>query len=407
VTFAAALAALTVALPTEPLSPSSPDTVLRAPGACCPDTILRPEGGPTLALFRAGSSEVVSIRASVPLNETMEEAGAGQLLRIQALERMESLASRIGARAEVHRTPQALVYQVSGSVMDLDYLGWILREGMAAPQSGRVDAAIRHARIELQRQMETPEGVLARRLVQALAPGTPPLTGSEGVLDRMDASRLTAIWARTHARRDVRVVVVGPVEPPLVLAAVSDLGLPEEGPTPQLPPLETTGDSRGSPEIIRHWMARAFELEEGTEAVALVVSRHLARLLRESPGDYEASVELWEVGRRRALVLSGAAYPRSRQALQSRLAGLLDEGLQALGPPLTRALITELETEIRLAARDPWGLAELAGQAWDTGGGPWGMAELLVALDGVASNDVRNLLETLAGRTPIQEELRP
>jgi len=371
-----------------------------------PDTILRPDGGPSIAVFHGGASEVVSIRASVPLIEAVEEGGAGQLLRIQAQARMESLAGRIGARVEVHRTTRSMIYQVSGSVQDLDYLSWILREGMGPPEASRFDAAARQALVDLQRQLETPEGTLARRLVQSLSPGIPPLQGSEGVLERLDASRLSAIWARSHVRPEVRVVVVGRVDPTLLLATLADLSLPEEGPRPQLPPIASTGESRGSPEVIRHWMARAFLLDD-VGAASLISSRHLSLLLRESPGDFEASVELWEVGAGRALIFSGAAYSRSRQALQTRLAGLLNEGLQSLDATRVRRIAAELEREIRLASRHPWGLAELAGQAWDSGGSPDGVAELIEEIERTTTEEVRAFLQGLAERTPVVEELRP
>ena len=76
-----------------------------------------------MAIFRSVASEVVSLRLSVLLREERGEAGAGQFIQIQAEDRMRSLAERIGARAEVHRTLQALVYQVSGPVADLDLPG--------------------------------------------------------------------------------------------------------------------------------------------------------------------------------------------------------------------------------------------------------------------------------------------
>lgn len=403
---AATLAALTLFVLFAGVAPAQDGSQVPPPDGLRPDTVLQPGDGPAIAVFHVGSSEVVSIRVSVPLTETAEEAGAGQLLRIQARDRMESLASRIGARVEVHRTAGALVYQVSGSVQDADFLGWILKEGMGPPQSSRFDAAVREARVELQRQLETPEGTLARRLVQGLSPGTSPLQGTEGILDRMDPSRLSAIWARSHVRQDARVVVVGRLDVPLILAAISDLGLPQEGPTPQFPPLQMTGESLGAPEIIRHWTARAFSLPDGG-AVGLIASRHLSLLLQESPGDYEASVELWEVGRNRALVLSGAAYPRSRQSLQNRLQGLLQEGLERLDETRVQWLAAELETEVRLAARYPWRLAELAGQAWDTGRGPGGVADLVQELRGATAGEIQAFLQELQATEPVVEELRP
>jgi predicted Zn-dependent peptidase len=372
-----------------------------------PDTVFRIPGGPTIAVFETGASETVSIRVAVPFTEAPGEAGVGQLLRVQAQARMEPLAARIGARAEVHRTPSALAYQVSGSVQDLDFLAWILREGMAAPEERRLEAARRQVRSELERRIETPEGTLALRLRASLAPGAPPLQGSLGTLDRVQTGHLAYAWARTHARRELRIVAAGRVDPTLLLAALADLGLPDTGPGPARPPPESTGEPPGDPEVIRHWTARAYRIDEHVGGQALVAARHLAELVRESPGDYEASVELWELGSGGALVVSGAAYDRSRHEMHTRVIGLLEEGTRNLDETRIRTLSSELRAELRLAGRSPWGLADLVGQAWDSGNGPDGAGRLLEELRRVEATDVRRLLEVLSGQSPVAEELRP
>jgi predicted Zn-dependent peptidase len=372
-----------------------------------PDTTLTLPGGPTVAVLQLGASEVVSIRASVPFSERPEEAGAGQLLRIQARDRMTNLADRVGATVEVHRTPSALVYQISGAGQDLDFLAWALREGMAAPESGRFDAARREVVTDLERRLETPEGALGLRLRRALAPGSVPLTGTLASLERMDPSRLTAAWARSHHRPNVRVVVAGRIDPTLVMAALADLGLPDSAPEPHIPPGEPLAEAQPAPEVIRHWVGRAYRLDGDAGATALVASRHLARVLQESPGDYEAGVELWGLETGQALVVSGAAYPRSQQAMRSRVAGLLSEGLDRLDQSRVRELAEELRSELLFAARSPWGAADLVGQGWDAGFGPDGVGVLIAALESLDEGRVRALLEGLSGTTPVQEEIRP
>ncbi|TVR65586.1 MAG: hypothetical protein EA422_03970 [Gemmatimonadales bacterium] len=373
-----------------------------------PDTVLQPPGGPTLAFFSVGSSEVVSIRVSVPFEEAVEDAGAGQLLRIQAQERMNQLAGRVGVRAEAHRTPRALVYQVSGAVDDLDFMGWILREALAPPDAGRFDAGLRQARVDLDRRRETPEGALAIQLLAALSPGAVPLQGSPGSLDRMGPDRLTALWARTHMRSRIRIVAAGRVDPILLLSTLSDLGLPEEGPSPQLPPVQDMGSPRLTPEVNRHWIARGYALNgRHSPAPQILAARHLGQVLRNAPGDYEASVELWEIGRQRALVLSGAAYNRGLTALRSRLERLPGEGLAGLTEDGIDALAAEVRTELRRAARTPWGLADLVGQGWDDTERIEAGSELLVSLRARQTEGVRNLLEELAAASPVVQELRP
>lgn len=375
--------------------------------ALVPDTVLTPPGGPAIALFQTGATEVVSLRVSIPLEETVEEAGAGQLLRIQARDRMDDLAGRIGARAQVQRTPRTMVYQVTGSVEDLDFLAWILRVGLSPPDPNRFEAARREARTDLDRRLETPEGTLALRLLNALSPGATPLQGSQGAFDRMDHGRLSAVWARSHVRSDARVVAAGRIDAPVLLSVLTDLGLPEEGPSPQLSGTGATGQSLGSPEVIRYWVADGYPLEGASLGTGLVTARLLAGMVRDSPGDFEASVEIWEIGLRRALVLSGAAYPRGRSALSNRLSGLLAEGAgQVEGERVARA-VAELEADVRASAQDPAGLAEFVGSAWDRDGDPESADAFLRELRDVTLDQVEALLRELAARSPVREELEP
>ena len=372
-----------------------------------PDTVLTPPGGPTIALFQAGATEVVSLRVSIPLEEAVEEAGAGQLLRIQARDRMESLAQRVGAQVEVQRTPRTMVYQVTGAVEDLDFLGWILREGLSPPDPNRFESARREASTDLERRLETPEGALALRLLNALSPGAAPLQGSQGSLDRMNHGRLSAVWARSHVRHQARVVAAGRIETPVLLSVLTDLGLPDQGPSPQLPSGEATGQSMGSPEVIRYWVADGYPLGGASLGAGLVAARLLAGVVRDAPGDYEAAVEIWEIGTRRALVLSGAAYPRSRTALSNRLSELLSEGMAQVGTERVAETVAGLETEVRASVQRPAGLAEFVGAAWDRDGDPEAADTFLSELRNVDPDQVETLLRELAAQSPQRQELEP
>ncbi len=372
-----------------------------------PDEVLTPPGGPQVVIFRSVPSEVVSLRVSVHLEEVPGEGGAGELIRIQAEDRMRVIADRVGARVEVHRTPRALVYQVSGTTTDLDFLGWILREGLKPPAAEDFEAARRRLRVESDRAMETPQGVLSLRIQRTLAPGVPSLYGSPDELDRMDPSRLVEIWERSHRREEARLVVAGRVPTELVLALTSDLRLSEGG-APADPPTPQDVQNRSpNPEVIRHWIATAYPLESWDDAVGLVVGRWLGEVVRIGQGDFELGAEVWEVGGRRALVLSGAAYTRGRQSMLNRVDTLLEDAVGSLTEEVVRRLSEELRTEILATSQTTWGLADLIGQAWDAGRGPEGLDSFLDELAGVQYDDVRRALEDAAGVSPIREQLNP
>ena len=371
------------------------------------DELLSIPGGPEVAIFRSVAKEVVSLRLSIPLREERAEAGAGQFLQIQAEERMLTLAERIGARAEVHRTPQALVYQVSGPVADLDFLGWILRDGIGPPANGEFESARRRVQVETDRRMETPQGVLAARLRRALAPQTPSVFGTTGSLSRIDPIRLNGIWARSHRRENARLVVAGQVPTELVLLLVNDLRIPNAAPSDPLPLADETGYPEPSPEVIRHWIVAGYPLLSGDEAAALVVGRWLAESSPLNDGDFEIGVEIWDVGGSRGLVVTGAAYPRGQTALESRLETMFEDAVTLITEEDVARLSDQLRTEIIMAGRTPWGLAELVGQAWDAGNGPEGVELLTSELDEISLVEVSGLVGALARATPIGEELRP
>ena len=133
----------------------------------------------------------------------------------------------------------------------------------------------------------------------------------------------------------------------------------------------------------------------------------MAEVLREAGGDFEAGVEIWDMGEARALVLSGAAYPRSRQSMDSRIRSLPADAAARLTDSDVRRMADGLRTDIILEGRTPWGLTELVGQAWDSGHGPDGVELLLSNLASLSHQQVLGFLQSLANAIPLREELHP
>ncbi len=382
-------------------------TLAQGVGPLQPNEVLSVPGGPEVAVVRTSGSEVASLRVSVPLREEGAEGGSGYLLAMAATERMKGLAGRIGAMAAAERTPGAIVYQVSGPVTELDFLGWILREGVGRPRIDAPAEALERLRIELERRLETPRGVLAARLRAALAPATASIFGTVGSLERMDRARLTGVWERTHLRGAARVVVAGGVPSELALLLVNDLGLRDAPGGATLASGEETGSPLPDPEVIRHWIAEAYPLLDGDEAGALVAARFLAEAYESGSDDFEVGLEIWDTGGGRALVVTGAAYGRSREPMEARLEGMFAEAAGRITERDVERLSDALRAEILMAGRTPWGLADIVGQAWDAGGGPGGIDELTTALASVGSVEVIGLLGALGRADPVREELHP
>jgi hypothetical protein len=319
---------------------------------------------------------------------------------------MQPVADRIGARAEVHRTRQGLVYQVSGTIADLDFLGWILRTGVQAPDATRMEETRREIQVENDRRLETPEGVLAARLRMDLAPERPSVFGTSGTVGRIDVVQLRSIWERSHRLDRARLVVAGRVTPELALALASELGLPASTP-PDYPPGADPGSPRGEPQVNRHWIAQGYRLQGTEEVAALVAGQWLAEDVRAASHDFEVGVEVWDLGGTRALVLTSAAFPRSAGAQGTWLGRAFEDAAARITDSDVSRVAGAVRTEIIMAARTPWGLAELVGQAWDAGNGPEGVETLLASLETLTAAQVSQLFLTLAGSTSARAELSP
>lgn len=381
--------------------------VAQGAGPAAADEVLAIPGGPELAVVRAAAPEVASIRVAIPLAEGATEAGAGFLLAAEADARMRALAERIGASAEARRTSHAVVYHVAGAVSELDHLASILREGMGPPGAALSEASLRRLRAEHERRIETPRGVLAVRLRQALAPSAPSVFGTAGSLDRTSASRLLAVWDHTHLRGPARIVVVGSVPPELALLLVNDLGLRDEPAGPAPAGGDDTGTPLPDPEVIRHWVALGYPIRGGDEAGALVAARFLGEEEEAGGGDFEVGIEIWEAGGGTSLVVTGAAYARSREEMEARLGSMFADAARSITEEDVRRLSDALRREILLAGRTPWGLAELVGQALDAGRGAAGADDLLGTLDALGAIEIIGLLGALDRAAPVREELRP
>ncbi len=377
------------------------------------DAFLLPSGSRVL-LYRSGWSTVrpaapLTLRMFLPLGESQEEAGAGQILRTQAEMRMRSVADRFGIAVQVERTSEGLAYWASGPAGELDTMIWAFNEAMRAPDASAFPTLRRDQLARVLRDEETPEGVLARRMRVRLGSTRPPLRGTRSALESMDAGHVAALWARSHAQRALQVVAVGPIAPSTLLAALSDLALPVDAPQIQRPPSGPQVPARGSPETIRFWMAEAWAIDRPRDPRALVAVRLLgdAARQRSQVGELDMGAELWELDGRWYLVLSGATYPARARSLQPSLEGLLPAVQAALDDDRVRTEALRLRRDLLQLAASPQGMARLVGEALETGEDPIVLAAFLQELQILEITDMRRFLDRLRSEAPIREELRP
>jgi hypothetical protein len=367
----------------------------------------REPGIPELHVFPRPGSGAATVRISFPIRESPDEAGGAQIIRRLADERMGSMARRFGAEARAQRTAEGLVYTVSGPASELDFLIRVLNEALRPPEGELFTTARRDQLAEVLRRQETPQGVLALRIRQGAGGSGVPLLGSAVALERMHAGMVSDLWRRTHGAPEARIVVVGDLGVEVALASLADLEFPQVTQMPSPSSAAALPEPRPSPEIIRHWVARAWTLERPRDARGLVAVALLGDQVRTRSDDYELGAELWEIGGRWTVVLSGAAYPRNHQAMRNQLAGLLDAAAAGATPSRVEGHAARLRGDILRRTSTPWGYAEVVGEALDAGLESRSIRILLDDLVRMSADDLQALFTELRGRAPVQEELRP
>lgn len=372
-----------------------------------PDAVLDVPGGPRLVHFHSPGTDVASLRLSVPVTESAAEAGAGRVLVLAALERVQPLAARVGARVDGVRTLQGIAYTVTGPSSVFDHLAWLLREAVRLPEAGEVERALGRVRIESERERETPSGVLLSRLRQGVAPELPPSSGSPASLQAMNAEVVRELWARTHVRERMVVVASGPLPVEVLLAGILDAGVPGgAGGNASARSLAAVRDGTRT-QVLRSWYGEAYRVGTPDDPRTAVVARLMAERLRSLPGRVEAGAELWELGGRAALVVTGAAYTSDAATMRRRIQGLRGEVASALDPEAVARVVAALRRETLLAARSPTGLVSVVGYHLDATGDPAGARHFLDALEAVDVPAIAALLSELGSQPAVTADVRP
>ncbi|MGI9190363.1 MAG: hypothetical protein ACR2F9_09515, partial [Longimicrobiaceae bacterium] len=79
------------------------------------------------------SLPLLSLRLSLLVEDPPGYAGAGHLQQHLVYPALREAMERVGGRAEIARTPDALVYSVTGPAAELTYLARALRSALAVP----------------------------------------------------------------------------------------------------------------------------------------------------------------------------------------------------------------------------------------------------------------------------------
>lgn len=385
--------------------------VASGPQLLRPDTVLHVPRGPRIVLVRAPGSPAAAIRLSIPVTEGEADAGAARLLQHLALLRLRGRAAALGIDIQAERTADAVVFSVRGAAPAFEDLAWLLRDAIAKPDADGTQLEQARAALlaEIARAEEAPADALDAELFRRLAPSVPPLWGTRRSVAGLTSARLEAFWRRAFRRDRVTLVVVAPVGLEAVLAALAEAGAPAtDAAAAVTPPTGPFARDRGSrPETLRVWYGIAYWTGGAPHAVAATAARLLADALAAEPAVEAPRVELWQVQGAAALVARGTAYPREAPAMIRALAGLPARVRGNLSPERVRAAAQAVRRDLLLAARTPWGLADVLGRSRDATGDAFSAAHTVAALDRVDAAAVASFLDHLANRSPLQAEIRP
>jgi predicted Zn-dependent peptidase len=360
-----------------------------------------PTGLPRILILDAPGAALVTLRLSVPFDPGVDATTAAPILRRLAMNRVAGTAATLGAEVETGTSASALSYTVTGALVDLDHLTFVLRQATAMPLESEGFAAARgELEAGLARIGETGEGLVEAELRGRSSPGEASISEVRERVRRFTYADLESVWRATHDPDRMTLVVVGDVATPILLAALSGLGA-DRMPDPPSAAIAPSPPVRDRPDILRRWHGLAWRSTPTFDPRAVVAASLAAAYLREQRDGYEAYVRLWEGRSHDVLALVGSAYGNDATALRRQLAALPTTLAQTLDEASVRDAVQRLHWNLLSQARTPWGRANLVGRFLETGATPDAARRYVDALLSLTAADIRTYLSDLAASDPI------
>jgi predicted Zn-dependent peptidase len=363
-----------------------------------------------VVVHRQPAIPVVALRLSLLVDDPPGLAGAGHLIQHLVYPSLQEQARRAGGEAQIERTPDAMIYTVTGPASELAHLSRALRSVLHPPVASDAVRLGAHRKLAEERlaEWETAAGHARAALRAQLFPADLSQAGTAASALRLREEPLDVLWAELYRPDRVMVTAVGDVELPEVQAAFSDL--------PDVP--SATGE-RGDAEIAaprvplapaeatRGWMGRGYLAVEAEPATLSVTARLLGDHLRDQLPAADVSAEHWWTHYGQALVAVVAVPGDSIRAAQRAL----DTAVAALLGNLTQEEVREAATAVRrdmlFYARTPERMAQVLGRFTDRYGDPDAAQRFYAELEQVGEAEVKRLLRQFADRTPVRVEIPP
>ncbi|HEU4562379.1 MAG TPA: hypothetical protein VFS20_31405 [Longimicrobium sp.] len=356
------------------------------------------QAAPAITVHNQPALPVVALRMSIVANDPPGYAGAGHLIQHLLLPGLEEQAARVGARVQAIRGSDAIVYTLVGPASELDYLAGLLRGALRVPANPNVGMLQSLAALAGERgaERETAPAYVRASLRGQLFPADLPAAGTDEAAARLQSSDLAAVWGRIYSPDRVSIVAVGDVSLNAVERAFRSLPDPPAGSLPEELADTFPAFEADTPQATRAWIGTAWRADEADAAAMSVTARMLRSYLRRRMTRSNVEVDHWWTHHGQALALV-VATPDSLVSAARRTVG---GALEAFGGTVTdegvRAAARSLRRDMLFYSRTPERMAELLGEFADRGGGRDAAQRYYAALEAVAEDDVRRVLEQLA-----------
>lgn len=366
-------------------------------------------GGPVLAVHRQPAIPLVSIRLSLLVDDPPGLAGAGHLIQHLHYPGLRNRAHDVGARVQIERTSDAIVYTVTGPTAELAYLTDLLRSTLEAPVAtpgGRL-AAERDLTEERLAEWETAGNHLRAILRSRLFPGDISAAGTPASAARLSEESLSSLWERLYRPDRLAIVAVGDVTLEQIRRAFADLPARDETSSAESRPDTTMVEPLAFAEATRAWFGTGHLATDLPPAAVSVTARLLHGQLQGALSDSEVSAEHWWTHYGQAVVLVVAAPEARSNTVRVRLSGALEELRDGLTEDQVTAAGRAIRHDMLFFSRTPDRMAEVVGRFVDRGGDADAAQQFYADVAAVERNDVLDVLDQLAATTVVEVELPP
>ncbi len=365
--------------------------------------------GAAVTVHRQPGVPVVSLRMSILAPDPAGYSGAGHMIQHVLFPTLRDRAGRIGGVVQIQRTSDAVVYSATGPAAELGFLADLLIGALSPPQAPLdvILRAERELREERLAEWETAPAHTRALLRAQIFPADLSAAGTDRAATRFTSSTLPSIWGQMYRPERVSVVAVGDVYLADVEAAFARI--PEAS---ELLPLGIERDSvvlmsLAPAQATRAWLGAAYLASDLPPAAVNTTARLLGDVLRGRVPRAQVEAEHWWTHHGQAEVLV-VAVPEADMALARRSIGTaVGTLLEEVRSRDVEAAAASIRREMLFYSRTPDRMAEVIGQFIDRDGEANATERFYSELNRVSADDVREVLETMIGRTPARVEVPP